>query len=136
MGRSKTHNALYDRAQPTIDTKLGKEDLGSVRQLDDVSSCSGHGSQHQSDLGDKSKILKFMSESSLFVFHQESWIRKFMIKLTTAPIVKSVTQKDILLSQIQNGGEEIDETDDEQDLEDQEAKIKGGADLMPLGIPI
>lgn len=45
-----------------------------------------------------------MSESSLLIFHRDFFIRKFMIKLTTAPIQKTVTQKDILLSQIQNGG--------------------------------
>jgi len=39
-----------------------------------------------------------MSESSLFIFHKNSWFRRFMLSLTTSPIVKTVTQKDILLS--------------------------------------
>ena len=37
-----------------------------------------------------------------------------MIKLTTTPIVKQVTQKDILLSQIQNGEAADDISEDEQ----------------------
>ena len=41
-----------------------------------------------------------------------------MIKLTTAPITKQVTQKDILLSQIQNGGVQDDDTEDEDDVND------------------
>ena len=41
-----------------------------------------------------------MSESSLLVFHRESAIRQFMLRLTTSNIVKRVTQKDRLLSQI------------------------------------
>lgn len=39
-------------------------------------------------VGQKSKILSYMSQSSMFIFHQESIIRKFMIQLTTAPILK------------------------------------------------
>lgn len=46
----------------------------------------------------KNKILLYMSESSLFVFHRESIIRKFMMKLTMAPITKKTSPKDILLS--------------------------------------
>lgn len=39
-----------------------------------------------------------------------------MLNLTTAPITKQVTQKDILLSQIQNGGVQDDDTDDDEDF--------------------
>ena len=63
-----------------------------------------------------------------------------MLNLTTAPITKQVTQKDILLSQIQNGGVQDDDTDDDEDFgqqcEDHNLMIKGGADLLPLGKPI
>jgi hypothetical protein len=41
-----------------------------------------------------------------------------MIQLTTAPIQKTVTQKDILLSQIQNGGVQDDDSEDENEEED------------------
>ena len=39
-----------------------------------------------------------------------------MLNLTTTPITKQVTQKDILLSQIQNGGVQDDDTDDDEDF--------------------
>ena len=68
----------------------------------------------------KNKILLYMSESSLFVFHRDSIIRKFMMKLTMAPITKKTSPKDILLSQIQNGGVEEDDTDDGEELDEQE----------------
>lgn len=61
-----------------------------------------------------------------------------MILLTTSPITKKVTQKDILLSQIQNGGVQDDDTDDEEDelqIDDNQVH-KGGQDMMPLGKPI
>ena len=63
----------------------------------------------------QAKVIKYMSESSLFLFHKDTYFRKFMIKLTTAPIQKTVTQKDILLSQIQNGGVQDDDSEDEEE---------------------
>ena len=58
-----------------------------------------------------------------------------MLNLTTAPITKQVTQKDILLSQIQNGGVQDDDTDDDEDFgqqcEDHNLMIKGGLIVWP-----
>lgn len=59
-----------------------------------------------------------------------------MIKVATAPVQKKVSAKDMLLSQIQNGGVEEDDTDDGEEVDEQEQKIKGGADLLPLGKPV
>ena len=37
------------------------------------------------------KVWDHMANSSLFIFHRDSAIRQFMLKLTTAPITKQVT---------------------------------------------
>ena len=43
-------------------------------------------------------IITYMSESSLFILHRNTRIRQFFLKLTTAPVIHSYSQKDILLS--------------------------------------
>jgi hypothetical protein len=62
-------------------------------------------------------IISFMSESSLFILHKDTNLRRFLLQLTTAPVVKTFTQKDFLLSQIQNGGDGDDSAEDEVGLQ-------------------
>lgn len=70
----------------------------------------------RSDWTMQQKVWDHMVNSSLLIIHRDSAFRQFMLNLTTTPITKQVTQKDILLSQIQNGGVQDDDTDDDEDF--------------------
>lgn len=75
-----------------------------------------------------------MKESSLFTFHKDQPIRKFMLKLTT-PFVKTKTKspKDIVLFQLQNMG--IDSEISEEPEEDKQMTAKNSFEneiLCPL----
>ena len=59
-----------------------------------------HSDEEAEEITTQQKIWDHMSQSSLLIIHKDWAFRQFMIKLTTAPITKQVTQKDILLSQI------------------------------------
>lgn len=61
-------------------------------------------------------IWKYMSESSLFVLHKDSCLRRFLIQLTIKKYnSKKKTQKDEILSVIQNGGQDDDDSDEVYD---------------------
>jgi 6-phosphogluconolactonase/glucosamine-6-phosphate isomerase/deaminase len=43
------------------------------------------------ELSLQERFWDHISNSSFFIFHRDSAVRKFMLKLTTAPITKQVT---------------------------------------------
>ena len=59
-------------------------------------------------------VLKYMNESSLFVLHRDSCLRKFFIRLTLQKLKKPKTHLENFLSVIQNGGQEDDSEDFDQ----------------------
>ena len=80
--------------RPSIETK----NLEILSQNNELSAGHLEDSQKEVIVKQKNKIFLYMSESSLLVFHRDSIIRKFMMKLTMAPITKKTSPKDILLS--------------------------------------
>lgn len=86
-------------------------------------------SREQSSLA---KCVKYFSECSLFIFHKDSRIRKFMIKVTTSNVKSKVVgpQKD-LLHKIHNTYN--DETDDSEEDDELPAHILENKDqLSPI----
>lgn len=63
-------------------------------------------------------LFKFMSESSLFILHKDTALRKFLIKLTIKKVrkkQKNLFEKDKMIQKINGGndGEESDEMPDD-----------------------
>lgn len=63
-------------------------------------------------------LFKFMSESSLFILHKDTALRKFLIKLTIKKVrkkEKNMFEKDKMIQKINGGfdGEESDEMPDD-----------------------